>query len=229
MAGSTASLKTVTDKKPRSIRDRIETIATVIILVAGVAWVAFGRSRAPAADAEDPAITRSAARDLAAPTRIHGVPCAAGKILWFPGANRVEQCTLSEQAMVANEGLPGGTKVVLNVDGTLRYVQLPDVGAVLQGHNCRGSSAKGWMTTFRADGSLEQCWLGKDEVVRGIPCAAVGDENDAATAVSTRFHPNGAVGSCRLSRELTVAGMTIAKGTRVQMDSVGVLATAIRR
>jgi hypothetical protein len=219
----------VSATKQKSLRDRIETIVTLVILLAGVAWVALGRLRAPAAEPVSPALTRSAARDLASATRIHGVPCAPGKILWFPAANRVEQCTLSEQAIVGNEGLPPGSMVALNVDGTLRYVQLPDVGAVLQGHSCRGSKARGWMTTFRADGSLEQCWLGKDEVVRGVPCAAVSEGTDAATAVSTRFHANGAVASCRLSKELSVAGMTIAQGTRVQMDSAGVLATATRR
>ncbi len=202
-------------------------ISTVLIILAGAAWVVVGRSRTPKVEAA-PSATRSAALDLKAPTKVGGVPCAAGKILWFPAANRVEQCTLSEKAMVANEGLPAGTKVALNVDGTLRYVSLPDAGAVIQGHSCRGSAARGWLTTFRADGTLEQCWLGKDEEVKGVPCAAVGDAADAA-AVSTRFHANGAVGSCQLSRELTVSGMTIAKGTRVQMDSVGVLATAIRR
>jgi hypothetical protein len=172
------------------------------------------------ASAQDPRpkVVRSKA---AQPVEVDGVPCAAGYVFREDGTGRLHQCRLERDAVVRNAGLKKGTTVALNPDGSIRYVFLP--GTTIVGERSCLGQGHGWMTHFHANGELKSCWLSRDEVIQGVPCARatfVGEFFGRKHAV-TEFHENGALASCVASASADVGGQRYESGARVKLDRDG--------
>jgi hypothetical protein len=172
------------------------------------------------ASAQDPRpkVVRSKA---AQPVEVDGVPCAAGYVFREDGTGRLHQCRLERDAVVRNAGLKKGTTVALNADGSIRYVFLP--GTTIVGERSCLGQGHGWMTHFHASGELKSCWLSRDEVIQGVPCARAtffGEFFGRKYAV-TEFHENGALASCVASAAAEVGGQRYESGARVKLDRDG--------
>jgi hypothetical protein len=172
------------------------------------------------ASAQDPRpkVVRSKA---AQPVEVDGVPCAAGYVFREDGTGRLHQCRLERDAVVRNAGLKKGTTVALNPDGSIRYVFLP--GTTIVGERSCLGQGHGWMTHFHANGELKSCWLSRDEVIQGVPCARAtffGEFFGRNYAV-TEFHENGALASCVASASAEVGGQRYESGARVKLDRDG--------
>jgi hypothetical protein len=157
----------------------------------------------------------------AVPTEVDGVPCAAGYVFRDEATGALRQCTLARDAVVHNAGLRQGTTVALTPDGAIRHVFLP--GPTMVGeHGCRGKG-HGWMTHFHPNGALKSCWLSRDEVIQGVPCARatfLGEFLGRKYAM-TEFHENGSLASCLASSAVNLDGRTFAAGDRVKLEADG--------
>jgi hypothetical protein len=155
------------------------------------------------------------------PVEIDGVPCAAGYVLREEGSGRLHQCRLDRDAVVRNADLKKGTTVALNADGSIRYVFLPGTTMVGE-HSCRGGGHD-WMTHFHANGELRLCWLSRDEVIQGVPCARATfwGEFFGGKYATTEFHDNGALASCVASAAADIGRRHYAAGDRVKLDPNG--------
>ena len=187
---------------------------------------------------------------FAGPVQIDGVSCVAGSVS-RQANRRLEECVLSAEATVSNLRLPPGTSILLLPSGRLRSATLGGAvtiaaGALptgtvvfptaegritsaflakdmeIQGHLCRGS-ADNWRTEFHPDGSLAGAWLGRDEVIQGIPCgrATFLGELTGARSMMTKFHPDGALQTCRIARDITVRGVAFKQGEHIDVDIQG--------
>ena len=192
------------------------TIARAII-PAIVLTLLAAAVHAGAQDAK-PKIVRS---KPAQPVEIDGVPCAAGYVFREEGTGRLHQCRLDRDAVVRNAGLKKGTTVALEPDGSIRYVFLPGTTMVGE-HSCRGGGHD-WMTHFHPNGELRLCWLSRDEVVQGVPCARATfwGEFVGRKYATTEFHDNGALSSCVASAAVDIGGRHNAAGDRVTLDRDG--------
>ena len=192
------------------------TIARAII-PAIVLTLLAAAVHAGAQDAK-PKIVRS---KPAQPVEIDGVPCAAGYVFREEGTGRLHQCRLDRDAVVRNAGLKKGTTVALEPDGSIRYVFLPGTTMVGE-HSCRGGGHD-WMTHFHPNGELRLCWLSRDEVVQGVPCARATfwGEFVGRKYATTEFHDNGALSSCVASAATDVGGRHYTAGDRVKLDPDG--------
>ena len=192
------------------------TIARAII-PAIVLTLLAAAVHAGAQDAK-PKIVRS---KPAQPVEIDGVPCAAGYVFREEGTGRLHQCRLDRDAVVRNAGLKKGTTVALEPDGSIRYVFLPGTTMVGE-HSCRGGGHD-WMTHFHPNGELRLCWLSRDEVVQGVPCARATfwGEFVGRKYATTEFHDNGALSSCVASAAVDIGGRHYAAGDRVTLDRDG--------
>jgi hypothetical protein len=157
----------------------------------------------------------------AQPAEIDGVPCAAGYVFREEGSGRLHQCRLDRDAVVRNADLKKGTTVALNPDGSIRHVFLPGTTMVGE-HSCRGGGHD-WMTHFHPNGALRLCWLSRDEVVQGVPCARATfwGEFFGGKYATTEFHDNGALASCVASAAADIGGRHYAAGDRVKLDPDG--------
>ena len=149
------------------------------------------------------------------------MPCAAGYVFREEGSGRLHQCRLDRDAIVRNADLKKGTTVALNPDGAIRYVFLP--GTTMVGErSCRGGGHD-WMTHFHPNGELRLCWLSRDEVVQGVPCARATfwGEVFGGKYATTEFHDNGSLASCVASAAADIGGRHYAAGDRVKLDPDG--------
>jgi len=171
-----------------------------------------------AAEEPKPTIVRS---KPASPVAIDGVPCAAGYVFREEATGRLHQCTLDRDSVVHGAELKKGTTVALSSDGTIRYVFLPGTTMVGE-HSCRGQG-HGWMTHFHPNGELKLCWLSRDEVIQGVPCARATfwGEFFGRKYATTEFHENGALAGCVTSTAADVAGRHYNAGARVKLDQDG--------
>lgn len=195
--------------------------STSAIFFAAVSVIALTvPSAAVPATAQDakPTIVRS---KPAQPVEIDGVPCAAGYVFREEGSGRLHQCRLDRDAVVRHADLKKGTTVALNHDGSIRYVFLPGTTMVGE-HSCRGGGHD-WMTHFHPNGELRLCWLSRDEVVQGVPCARATfwGEFFGRKYATTEFHDNGALSSCVASAAADIEGRHYAAGDRVTLDVDG--------
>jgi hypothetical protein len=173
-----------------------------------------------AAGAQDakPKIVRS---KNAGPVDIGGVPCAAGYVFRVEATGALHQCRLDHAAVVHNADLKIGTTVALNPDGTIGHVFLPGTTMVGE-HSCRGGGHD-WMTHFHPNGELRLCWLSRDEVIQGVPCARATFWGEFAGKkyATTEFHDNGSLSSCVASAAADVGGRHYAAGERVKLGPDG--------
>jgi hypothetical protein len=193
------------------------THATRAIIPAIVLTLFAASAQTGAQDAK-PKVVRS---KPAQPVEIDGVPCAAGYVFREEGSGRLRQCRLDRDGVVRNAGLKKGTTVALNPDGSIRYVFLPGTTMVGE-HSCRGGGHD-WMTHFHPNGQLRLCWLSRDEVIQGVPCARATflGEFFGGKHATTEFHDNGALSSCVASAAADIGGRHYAAGDRVKLDPDG--------
>jgi len=162
-----------------------------------------------------------AARPLAQPTELEGVPCAAGKA-WFDATGKLASCVLSRDATVGAVQLPGGTWLHLTRDGKPDYCFLPR-DSVIQGHRCKGSGHS-YMTAFQPGGALELCWLAEDETIHGVPCMQASFLSEVfGGGAGTYFHEDGTVARCKLAADTTISGRSLHRGDHVALDRAGKL------
>lgn len=165
-----------------------------------------------------PQIDRST---LKAAQVIEDVPCGAGPLWRFSDDGRLHRCSLDRDATVRGVALPKGTSVTFNANGTHRVVFLPRTFTI-DGHACRGS-ADNFMTELFPDGRLRTCWMPDDAVIQSIPCAAFSMWSDVVrrNPSGVRFHQNGMLASCRLSKDVMLNGSKLKKSDRIQLDGTG--------
>jgi len=187
-------------------------------IIPAIVLTLFAASAQTGAQDAKPKIVRS---KPAQPVEIDGVPCAAGYVFREEGSGRLHQCRLDRDAVVRNAGLKKGTTVALNPDGSIRYVFLPGTTMVGE-HSCRGGGHD-WMTHFHPNGQLRLCWLSRDEVIQGVPCARATflGEFFGGKHATTEFHDNGALSSCVASAAADIGGRHYAAGDRVKLDPDG--------
>ena len=79
------------------------------------------------------------------------------------------------------------------------------------------------MTHFHPNGELRLCWLSRDEVIQGVPCARATfwGEFFGGKYATTEFHDNGALASCVASAAADIGGRHYAAGDRVKLDPDG--------
>lgn len=175
------------------------------------------------------AAKQSSVGRLASPERIDGVPCDAGEIGIFADSARLESCRLASEATVRGARLPAGTFVAFEPSGAIRFAFLPDTDPLVGGHACRGTSGHDWMTTFHPDGTLNLCWLARDEEIDGVPCARATFWKEVRGGAATRFRPDGRLASCRLSRDVTIGGQSYHSGEHVTVSDTGEVTRASGR
>ena len=78
------------------------------------------------------------------------------------------------------------------------------------------------MTCFYPNGKLKLAWLGRDEVIQGIPCAEYSFWADAfGGGAGTYFHENGNLKRCKLAKDVTVDGHLLRRGDYATFDEDG--------
>jgi len=187
-------------------------------IISGIALTLLPAAVPAGAQEARPKVVRS---KPAQPVEIDGVPCAAGYVFREEGTGRLHQCRLDRDAVVRNADLKKGTTVALNPDGSIRYVFLPGTTMVGE-HSCRGGGHD-WMTHFHPNGELRLCWLSRDEVVQGVPCARATfwGEFLGGKYATTEFHDNGSLASCVASAAADIGSRHYAAGDRVTLDPDG--------
>lgn len=175
-----------------------------------------------------PASAQQAAPDvrrvqLQRDTVIDGIPCApTGRAYaeFFARGNRLAECPLSVDHVIAGHRLPAGTWIIRHPDGRLRMAWLSRdtrIGPVV----CKGTGYKDWVTTFHDDGTLATCYLPEPATVDGIPCRAGTIWGELTGGVTVHLHPNGRLASCSLSRTVTIDGHRHRSRSRLSLDEQG--------
>jgi antitoxin component YwqK of YwqJK toxin-antitoxin module len=133
---------------------------------------------------------------------------------------KLKTCTLARGDTLSGQPLAEGTVVTFTTDGVLDWCFLQK-DAEIQGHLCKGQG-HGWMTCFYPSGKLKLAWLGRDEIIQGIPCAEYSFWADAfGGGAGTYFHENGNLKRCKLARDLAIGGRALKKGTWAAFDEKG--------
>jgi len=138
------------------------------------------------------------------PTTIQGYPCAKG-YAWFFDDDRLYRCTVTQEIPFGEVRIPAGTYIALTPQGIPDFVQMSH-DALILGLTCQGGSflgpSEGSVVTFYPNGKLKLCFLARDQIVQGIPCAHGGffaSLNGVDPGVS--FDEGGKLISCRLSKD----------------------------
>jgi hypothetical protein len=114
--------------------------------------------------------------------------------------------------------------VIFKEDGTFDWCFLQR-DTEIQGHLCRGQG-HGFMTEFHPNGQLKTAWLGRDEVIDGIPCAKFRFLSSLfGGGDRTHFHDDGRLAFCTLSEDFEIEGIQFDKGDEVRFDVNGNLVT----
>ena len=151
-------------------------------------------------------------------TVIGGRPCKRGWI-HLRGNGVPVGFTAAREIDVGRYKIPAETWVSQSKDGVVTICQFP-CDTEVQGHLCCGG---GWLgggpeaiqTAFYPDGALSKFFLRYDTRIQDIPCKAGLDWE------MIELHENGRLKACILSEELTRAGRSYPKGTRLRFDSDG--------
>lgn len=138
----------------------------------------------------------------------------------------IEFCRLAKVDTISNQIFPKGTGVHFTPEGTLNWVFLPE-DMEIQGLYCLGGGHS-FMTGFYPNGRLKTVWLGKNEIIQGIPCSKFRFLSEIfywyhGKGGSTRFHENGQLKQCELSKAYEIEGQYFRKGDLVKFDIFGKL------
>lgn len=160
----------------------------------------------------------SSGQTLTEPVDIQGVSCQ-GHVEYYSNG-RLKTCTLAREDTLSGQPLAEGTVVTFTADGVLDWCFLQK-DTEIQGHLCKGQG-HGWMTCFYPNGKLKLAWLGRDQVIQGIPCAEYSFWADAfGGGAGTYFHENGNLKRCRLANDVTVDGHLLKRGDQAAFDENG--------
>jgi len=154
---------------------------------------------------------------LLEPRLLDGWP-AMGWVHWESG--RLSSFDLAEPftppGWPARRILPRGTRVTLEQSGAeprgVRFVFFPK-DQVIDGIPVDGGPGK-IMCHFWPDGGLRTVFLSKDAEVAGLPV-------ESSHFQPLRFHTNGQVQSCSVSRDVELEGRLVSAGQVVEFDEAG--------
>ena len=164
--------------------------------------------------------------ELKTVTSMQGYSCAAGYAWMFPDG-KLASCTLSRESKFGEITVPEKSMIYLSGDGDPRFVFLAHT-ATIHGYACRGGG-QDFSTALYPSGALKTCWLATDTLVDGIPCMQAGFFADVfGGGVETQFYDNGKLKTCKLPREVELAGHTFKKGDHVRLDPTGTASGRIR-
>ncbi|UCE23880.1 MAG: hypothetical protein JSU74_11355 [Candidatus Zixiibacteriota bacterium] len=163
---------------------------------------------------------RTMDESIIAVVEVEGVSCQKGARYYEDG--NLKSCVLARKDTLSGQPLPLGTTVHLTMEGTLDWCFLPE-DTYIQGHLCKGRGHS-WSTAFHPNGRLKLAWLGKDEIIQGIPCAEASFWGDVfGGGAGTYFHDNGNLSRCRLADDIVIEGHAFEKGDHVRLDRDGKL------
>jgi hypothetical protein len=155
---------------------------------------------------------------IKADTLIGGRPCKRGWV-HLRGNGVPVGFTAAREIDLGRFKIPDETWVSQNKDGVVTICQFPRDTEV-QGHLCCGGGwlvggPEGIQTEFYPDGALKKYFLRHDTRIQDIPCKA------GLMREMIELHENGRLKACMLSEELTSAGRTYHRGTRLRFDPDG--------
>lgn len=138
--------------------------------------------------------------------------------------SQIEFCWLNDTYSHLGQVFVKGTGVHFDEDGNLDWVFLPNDMEV-QGIGCRGGGHS-FMTGFHPNGKLRLGWLIDDQVIQGIPCAKFNFFKAIFAGIhgksgGTYFWDNGQLKQCELSKDFSIKGQLLKKGTILKFDKEG--------
>lgn len=111
--------------------------------------------------------------------------------------------------------IPGGTWVIQNDAGEVTVCAFAR-DTVVQGQACRGTGGpKGVQASFYPSGALKQFYPVRETRIDGVPC------DTGLVRGWVELHENGRLKSGLLRADLQRDGVTIPRGTRIQLDETG--------
>ena len=115
----------------------------------------------------------------------------------------------------------GRTYAELYSNGGL--VECPLVAdSVIEGHALpKGTWYKGWAVRFHAGGALALCYLSREATIDGVVCHAGWFVRELSGSSHVTLHPSGRLKSCRLAASVTRDGVSLKRGTRIQLTDRG--------
>jgi antitoxin component YwqK of YwqJK toxin-antitoxin module len=163
--------------------------------------------------------SKKRSEEFAQPTDVEGVSCSC--VVYYDDG-KMKSCVLAREDTLSSQPLPEGTIVFFSREGVMESCFLQQ-DTEIQGHLCRGNRDN-WQTAFHPNGKLKLAWLGKDEVIQGIPCAAASFWRAVfGGGAWNSFYENGSLASCKLADDTIIEGKSFKKGDRVTFDQSGQL------
>lgn len=196
-------------------RSRLVKVASLAVAAVGLLVLFVFLSIKP--DKNQP-VSSSSGQVLSQATEIQGVSCA-GHVEYFP-TGKLKTCTLAREDTLSGQLLAAGTVVTFTPEGVFDWCLLQK-DTEIQGHLCKGQG-HGWMTSFYPNGKLKIAWLGRGEVIQGVPCAEYSFWADAFKGgAAIYFYENGYLKRCRLAKDITLGGNLRKKGEWAVFDEHG--------
>jgi hypothetical protein len=169
---------------------------------------------------EMPGKLNSAGQATSGPVEVQGVSCL-GYIEYYPNG-KLKSCTLACEDTLSGQPLAEGTVVSFTDAGALDWCFLQK-NIEIQGHLCKGEG-HGFMTCFHPNGKLRLAWLGREEVIEGIPVAEYNWWADAfGKGSGTYFWENGKLRRCRIGKDIIIEGHAFLEGDIAMFDQEGKL------
>jgi hypothetical protein len=145
---------------------------------------------------------------------IQGFPCKSGWI-HFKEDFILQSFQLSREFTFNNTLLPAHTWIHLPYKGLTGYILSLPFDYQIQGHLCGGSGGyKGTQTGFYDSGRLRSFYSPEEITVNGVPC-------ETSILNNVNLHENGNIGSCKLSKDYKVDGVTYKKGSIIELYESG--------
>jgi hypothetical protein len=147
---------------------------------------------------------RATHKTLDHPTTIQGYPCAKGHA-WFYDDGSLQRCTVTQEIPFGEARIPAGSYIALTHDGAPNLVQMSHDAPIL-GLTCQGGSflgpGEGSVVAFYPSGKLKLCFLARDQIVQGVPCAHGGFfASLSGVDPGVAFDESGKLIACRLSKD----------------------------
>lgn len=131
-------------------------------------------------------------------------------------------CTMSRDGVAFGRPMPAGSLLHYDAAGTYKYFEFRKP-FTYDGYLLAGSG-DGPHHMVYPDGAPRGIWLSTDQEVQGVPCRKYGVFTEIIQRSSlVRFHPNGKLAGCRVSRKVTIQGVEFGKGAAVAFDVEGKL------
>ena len=149
-------------------------------------------------------------KTLDSPAEVQGYPCAKGYAWFYPGGG-LRACAVSRETSFGEVRVPAGSLIHLSADGKPAFVFLSRDAEILE-YKCRGGGHD-FMTVLYPTGKLKLCWLSADQEIQGVPCMRAGFIADVfGGGVGTHFYENGALRTCKLSRDFEMGDKKYRRG-----------------